>query len=358
MTRARVLSVVAVAAAVIGTLVLASPRVHEPNSPPTVVAPHAAAPAEPQVALTPEEVGARVTPSVVALVSDSGLIETAGTGIVLTSDGVVLTNHHVIDGALDITAVSLGNGARYVADVLGYDSSRDIAVLQLQGARDLTPAMIAEDSTPRIGDPVIAVGNTHGAGLPLTVSGFVTDIGQNITARSSTDGSLNQLDEMIEVDVPVRPGDSGGPLVDATTAVIGINTAGNADVDPSKPAPSEPRSYAVPIATAMTIVDQIRAGRTSATVHIGDTPLLGIRIRDHVQGAEVLWVSIDTPADDVGIEIGDVITSFAGIPIRSSADLDELMIARHPGDTVEVRWFGEGGQQHAKTIVLEKGPPR
>ncbi|MEV0947158.1 trypsin-like peptidase domain-containing protein [Rhodococcus sp. NPDC049939] len=343
---------------VIGALVLSSPQVHESISPPTAQAPYSTAPAEPQIVLTPEEIEARVIPTVVALVADTGLVETAGTGIVLTPDGVVLTSQHVIDGALDITAVSLGTGAQYVADVLGYDSSRDIAVLQLRGARDLASATLAEDSTVRIGDPVIAVGNADGGGMPMTTGGFVTDLRQTITARSSTDGSLNRLDGMIEIDAPVRPGDSGGPLVDVTATVVGVNTAGNASSDPSEPAPAQPRSFAVPIATAMTIVDQIRAGRTSATVHIGDTALLGLSVTNHARGAEVLWVSLGTPADDAGIQIGDVITDFAGVPIRSPDDLRELMIAHHPGDTVEVHWIDEAGRQHTTTITLEEGPPR
>jgi len=254
--------------------------------------------------------------------------------------------------------VSLGNGAEYVADVLGYDSSRDVAVLRLQGAGDLPVATLAKDTAVGIGDPVTAVGNAEGGGVPVAARGFVTDVEQTITARSSTDGSRNRLNGLIQIDAAVRPGDSGGPLVDATAAVIGVNTAGNADSDPAKPAPTQPRSYAVPIDTAMTIVDQVRAGTTSATVHIGDTPLLGISVTDDDRGAEVLWVSIGTPADDAGIEIGDVITEFDGTPIRSSDDLSERMIARHPGDEVAVRWFDETGRQRSTTIVLEKGPPR
>ncbi|PQP25302.1 S1C family serine protease [Rhodococcus opacus] len=358
MTTPRVATVLAVATAVIGSLLLSAPPVREPGTPAATIAQPAAPPPPPPVVLTPEEVEARAIPAIVTLVADSGLVETAGTGIVLTPDGVVLTNHHVIDGALDISAVSLGNGAEYVADVLGYDSSRDVAVLRLQGAGDLPVATLAKDTTIGIGEPVTAVGNAEGGGVPVAARGFVTDVEQTITARSSTDGSRNQLNGLIQIDAAVRPGDSGGPLVDATAAVIGVNTAGNADSDPTKPAPIQPRSYAVPIDTAMTIVDQVRAGTTSATVHIGDTPLLGISVTDDDRGAEVLWVSIGTPADDAGIEIGDIITEFDGTPVRSSDDLSERMIALHPGDEVAVRWFDESGQQQSTTIVLEKGPPR
>ncbi|MCZ4584058.1 trypsin-like peptidase domain-containing protein [Rhodococcus opacus] len=358
MTTPRAATVLAVATAVIGSLLLSAPPVREPGPPAATVAQPAAPPPPPPVVLTPAEVEATVIPAIVTLVADSGLVETAGTGIVLTPDGVVLTNHHVIDGALDISAVSLGNGAEYVADVLGYDSSRDVAVLRLQGAGDLPVATLAKDTTIGIGDPVTAVGNAEGGGVPVAARGFVTDVGQTITARSSTDGSRNRLNGLIQIDAAVRPGDSGGPLVDATAAVIGVNTAGNADSDPAKPAPTQPRSYAVPIDTAMTIVDQVRAGTTSATVHIGDTPLLGISVTDDDRGAEVLWVSIGTPADDAGIEIGDVVTEFDGTPIRSSDDLSERMIARHPGDEVALRWFDQTGRQRSTTIVLEKGPPR
>ncbi|QSE91229.1 trypsin-like peptidase domain-containing protein [Rhodococcus pseudokoreensis] len=358
MTTPRAATVLAVATAVIGSLLLSAPTVRESGLTAATVAQPAPPPPPPPVVLSPEEVEARVVPAIVTLVADSGLVETAGTGIVLTPDGVVLTNHHVIDGALDISAVSLGNGAEYVADVLGYDSSRDIAVLRLQGAGDLPAATLAKDTAIGIGDPVTAVGNAEGGGVPVAARGFVTDLGQAITARSSTDGSRNRLNGLIQIDAAVRPGDSGGPLVDATAAVIGVNTAGNADSDPTKPAPAQPRSYAVPIDTAMTIVDQVRAGTASATVHIGDTPLLGISVTDDARGAEVLWVSIDSPADDAGIEIGDIVTEFDGIPIRSSDDLSGLMIARHPGDAVELRWLDEAGSARSTKIVLEKGPPR
>ncbi|GCE42222.1 serine protease PepA [Rhodococcus wratislaviensis] len=361
MTTPRAATVLAVATAVIGSLLLSAPTVRESGPPAATVAQPAqpaAPPPPPPAVLPPEEVEARVIPAIVTLVADSGLVETAGTGIVLTPDGVVLTNHHVIDGALDISAVSLGNGAEYVADVLGYDSSRDIAVLRLQGAGDLPAATLAKDTAVGIGDPVTAVGNAEGGGVPVAARGFVTDLGQAITARSSTDGSRNRLNGLIQIDAAVRPGDSGGPLVNTTAAVIGVNTAGNADSDPTKPAPAQPRSYAVPIDTAMTIVDQVRAGTASATVHIGDTPLFGISVTDDARGAEVLWVSIGTPADDAGIEIGDIVTEFDGIPIRSSDDLSGLMIARHPGDAVELRWLDEAGSARSTKIVLEKGPPR
>ncbi|QHE66998.1 S1C family serine protease [Rhodococcus sp. WAY2] len=358
MPSSRTASVVAVAVAVAGGVLLNPLPVREAGVP-TVSVAQPAAPAPPlPVVLTPEEIEARVAPVIVTLVADSGLVDTAGTGIVVTPDGVVLTNHHVIDGALDISAVTLADGAEYVVDVLGYDSSRDIAVLQLQGADSLPTATLATSPAIRIGDPVTAVGNAEGNGYPVPARGFVTDVGQSITARSATDGSRNRLSGLIEVDAAVRPGDSGGPLVDATATVIGVNTAGNADSDPSTPPPAQPRSYAVPITTAMAVVDQVRAGRTSSTVHVGDTALLGINVTNNERGAEVLWVGTGTPADHAGLEIGSIITDFDGAPVRSSTELSERMNAKHPGDTVSVLWLDDRGQSQAATIVLDEGPPR
>ncbi|WP_422334315.1 S1C family serine protease [Rhodococcus sp. (in: high G+C Gram-positive bacteria)] len=356
--RLRAASLLLAATAAVSAMLLSAPPVHEPGAPAHDVAQSAPPPSPAPVVLTPEEIEARVIPTIVTLVADTGLVVTAGTGIVLTPDGVVVTNHHVISGALEISAVDLGNGAGYAVEVLGYDSSHDIAVLQLEGAEDLPTAQLAEAGEVTIGTAVTAVGNAEGGGVPVAARGVVTAVGQTITARSTTDGSRNRLAGLIQVDAAVRPGDSGGPLVDETATVIGVNTAGNADTDPAQPPPAQPRSYAVPISTAMAIVDQVSEGRPSATVHIGDTPLLGISVRNHSRGAEVVWVSFGTPADDAGLLIGDVIIEFEGAPVRSSAELNERMIACHPGDAVAVRWVNESGQERFADIVLAEGPPR
>src|SRR5687768_8033187 len=167
MPSSRTASVVAVAVAVVGGVLLNPLPIREAGVPTVSVAQPAAPAPPPPVVLTPAEIEARVVPIIVTLVADSGLVDTAGTGIVLTPDGVVLTNHHVIDGAFDISAVTLADGAEYVVDVLGYDSSRDIAVLQLQGADSLPTATLATSPATRIGDPVTAVGNAEGNGYPV-----------------------------------------------------------------------------------------------------------------------------------------------------------------------------------------------
>lgn len=316
----------------------------------------------PAISLTPQELVARVVPSIVTITSSARFTTTAGTGIVLSPDGVVLTNHHVIGGGTEITAVNMSNGLTYDVEVLGYDSGQDLAVLRLVGASDLPTATVGSSQTASRGDPVTAIGNADGEGVPLPALGTITGFGVTVNTRNSTDGSRNQLKGLIEVNADIRPGDSGGPLVNAAAELIGVSSAGNAIAieDRTEVSPA-PQSYAIPIDTALPIVDQILSGRSSETVRVGPTPLLGVAVKDHVgspTGAEVVAVSFDSPAELAGLTEGDVITNFGGARIASTSDLNIAMSMRHPGDTVDLIWFDAQGQQRSGSLVLDDGPPR
>nr|WP_305093438.1 trypsin-like peptidase domain-containing protein [Prescottella sp. R16] len=331
----------------------------------TVTAPPAPAPPAP-VPLSAAEIVDRVSPTIVMLTSISGVTATAGTGIVIRPDGsdaLVLTNHHVIDGGTDITATSIPDRATYPVVVLGYDSSRDLALLRLPGGARLPAAPIAPGPA-RIGDPVTAVGNADGGGIPAAAPGAVTRVGVTITTRNTADGSRNQLSDLVQVDANVRPGDSGGPLVDVFGQVVGVNSAGNA-VEPGVDAAPAPTSYAIPIDAALGLVDEVLSGRAAPTTHIGPTPMLGISVRDRrsttigdAAGAEVIHVGYRSPAEEVGLVRGDVITGFAGAAIRTSEDLTIGMNARHPGDRVDVQWTDATGAPRSAAVVLQEGPPR
>lgn len=333
-------------------------------SPTTVVAP------APRPPLSAEELSGRVVPAIVTLTARSGIGTTAGTGIVLGARGpdraatVVLTNHHVIDGGTDIAATSMRDGSAYAVEVVGYDSSRDLAVLRLPGAAALPAATLAGAEPVGVGDPITAIGNADGGGVPAAAPGAVTRLGVTVMTRSTTDGSRNELSNLIEVDANVRPGDSGGPLVNAFGEVVGVNSAGNA-VEPGVESPPAPKSYAIPIDAAMDLVEQVLAGQESETVHIGPTPLLGVTVRDirdeqtsRPSGAQVALVGYRSPAEGAGLARGDVITEFDGVTIRSSADLNTRMIALHPGDRVELRWTDATGLARTGSVVLQAGPPR
>lgn len=353
----------------LGGLTLAAPpltpsSLHAPSSlqpdaqsPVTVIT---TTPPPPAISLTPQELVARVVPSIVTITSSARFTTTAGTGIVLSPDGVVLTNHHVISGGTEITAVNMSNGLIYDVEVLGYDSGQDLALLRLVGASDLPTATVGSSQRAARGDPVTAIGNADGEGVPLPAPGTITGFGVTVNTRNSTDGSRNQLKGLIEVNADIRPGDSGGPLVNAAAELIGVSSAGNAIEDRTEVSPS-PQSYAIPIDTALPIVDQILSGRSSETVRVGPTPVLGVAVKDHVgspAGAEVVAVSFDSPAEVAGVTKGDVITGFGGAPITSTSDLNIAMSMRHPGDMVDLIWFDAQGQHRSGSLVLDEGPPR
>lgn len=333
------------------------PGVFEPPPPPP---PAIAAP--PPAPLTPEELSAQVDPTVVTIDAEWGFSGVAGTGFVVDSAGLVLTNFHVVENATAVTAVHIGNGLIYDATVLGYDKTRDLAVIQLADAPELPTAPIGRSADVEVGDAVTAIGNAAGQGVLVPAPGKVVALGTTVTAQSSVDGSRNELTGMIQIDADVRAGDSGGPLVDAWGRVIGVDAAGLSDEARLTRAPE---AYAIPIDDAMAVVDQIREGRSAGTVHVGPTPFLGVAVRNvsafggtgPSQGAAVASVQYDSPAERTGIVRGDVIVSFDGQPVRTSDDLASEMVERRPGDVVRLEWVTSSGIRQQKTITLETGSP-
>lgn len=335
-----------------------------PSDVPATVATSPPPPPPTPAPLDPAALTARIGPTIVTLTASAGALTTAGTGIVLSPDGLILTNHHVVDGAHDIAAVAMATGAEHEAEILGYDRFRDVAVLRLLDARDLPVAPLGRSADLRLQDAVTAIGNAEGGGVPVAARGFVTSLNESVVARHAGDGSRNRLTGMIEVDADIRPGDSGGPLVDAYGQVVGVNTAGNTGMrsDPAQAAgmsvPIE--SYVLPIDDAIAIADQIRSGQGTETVHVGPTALLGVAVTDVGQaqdGAKVVAVSLGSPADEVGVTRGDVIVGWDGRPIRSQGDLTVEMNVRRPGDRVELEWIDGDGTKRTAAVVLATGTP-
>lgn len=304
---------------------------------------------------------AAVSPALVDIVTTVGYDEGqgAGTGVVLTSDGIVLTNHHVVAGATAIAVTDVGNGRTYQATVLGYDRSHDVAVLRLSGASGLTTAPIGDSSSVAVGDSVVAVGNAGGAGgTPSAVAGTVTGLNQSITAQDSSNGTSEDLVGLIQVDAAIQPGDSGGALIDTHRTVVGIITAGSFTGVSQGTAT---QGYAIPIATAHAIAQQILAGTASATVHIGGTAFLGIQVQGSSIGATgpgvlVAGVIPGSAAAGAGLVAGDVITAAAGQTVDTAEQLTSLLGSRHPGDTVTLRWTDQSDASHTATVKLGTGP--
>lgn len=283
--------------------------------------------------------------------------EVAGTGIVLTSSGIVLTNNHVIEGTSSLSLQVDGTGPTYTGTVLGTDATDDVALVQMNGASNLKTASIGNSSSVNVGDPIVAIGNALGrGGTPAVSGGNVTALNQTITAGDST-ATAETLNGTIEIDAFIQPGDSGGPLVNANGKVIGIDTAAESQGRFAQSGSNV--GYAIPINNAMSIVQQIEAGHSSSTVQIGTRGILGVEIATTQpgSGAAVSGVETGSPAANAGLAAGDVITSVNGQQVSTPTQLQTALTGKHPGDGVTIGWTDASGASHSASIRLEAGPP-
>jgi S1-C subfamily serine protease len=332
--------------------------------------------------LSTSQIAERVDPGVVDVTSTLGYQNATakGTGIVLTSNGEILTNNHVVEGATSISVTDIGDGKTYKATVLGYDESQDVAVLQLSGASGLTTATTGNSSTVQEGDKVVALGNAGGVGgTPSVAAGTVTALDQSITASDESSGTSEQLSGMIETNANIQSGDSGGPLVNEYGQVIGMDTAassgfqfgngyngggygygGYGSGSSNSGQGSTTQGYSIPINTALAVASQIQAGHASSTVHIGATAFLGVEIANtnsqYSTGAQIAGAAAGTPAAKAGLGAGDVVTSVAGQPVSSGSGIQQVLEKYHPGDKISITWTDGYGQSHTATVALASGP--
>jgi S1-C subfamily serine protease len=277
----------------------------------------------------------------------------AGTGIVLTKTGEVLTNNHVIRGATTITVIVPATGKRYSASVLGYDIADDVALIKMSGANGLAVATRGNSSTLRIGSATTAVGNANGGGRLVITKGRVTGLNRTITVNDDQ-GGQTQLSGLIETSARLVPGDSGGPLLDAGGRVIGMDAAGSATF-----AFQTSDGYAIPVNKALSLVKLMEAGKASTLVHIGKTAFIGMNV-GNASGGGVAVQSVvpNLPAANAGIAQGDVVTALDSTPVSTTDDLRAALFAHHPGDTVTVHFTDPLGNQTQAQLTLADGPPQ
>jgi len=289
----------------------------------------------------------------------------AGTGMVLTSSGEVLTNNHVISGATTIHVVFPKSGHTYKARVLGYDRTADVALLHLQGASGLRTVSIGSTKLS-VGTTVTARGNAGGDGSITSAPGTVIGLGKSITASDDSGGS-EHLTGLIETDAGVRPGDSGGPLVNTQGQVVGMDTAASAQFVVQDSSATD--AYAIPIAKALTIAHSISSGQRSATVHIGATAFLGIEAERvdapgfgyggqvaSGSGALIAGVVSRGPAASAGLVAGDVITAINGHVVSSPTAITAFVVSERPGAKISVAYVDLSGASHTASVTLGSGP--
>ena len=272
----------------------------------------------------------------------------AGTGMVLTSDGKVLTNYHVVAGTQSLQVTVADSGESYVATVLGYDQSKDVALLQLQDASGLDTVTIDRDEV-NVGDPVAALGNAGGNNELVRAPGEVVALDRNLTVNSDSPwGAQEDLEGVIETTAGAVPGHSGGPMFDDEGEVLGITTAGSTQAG---------RSYAVPIADALDVVSTIETGQDAGTVRVGPAGYMGIVIGEASRhGVIISEVVPDSPADRAGIEVGSTLVKVGDTRVSETTNLATVIRSLEPGDDVTVEWFTPSGRQRSASVTLEASP--
>jgi len=323
---------------------------------------------QPSAARSTSTIAAKVDGGVVDIVTTLGFqhARAAGTGIVLTSSGEILTNNHVIEGATSIRATDVGNGQSYRARVVGYDRSHDVAVLKLQGASGLETVTTGNSARAAVGQKVVALGNAGGkGGAPSVVAGRIIGLGVSVTATDSSAGTSERLHGLIGHNAPIRPGDSGGPLVNQAGNVIGINTAASAGSGGFQ-LQGKTQAFAIPISRALSIATQIESANGSATVHIGATGFLGVAVTSTAQaqaqgvaagsGALIAGVFPGTAASAAGLRAGDLIVAVGGHRVGSPLALQSVLGRHHPGDRLSISWLDQSGLRHSAAITLKAGP--
>jgi len=311
--------------------------------------------------LNADAIAAKLDPAIVDINTVVGTGQAAGTGEIVTSNGEILTNNHVVDRSTSVQVTVAGRSQTYTAHVIGVDPSADVALIQIDGNVSGLPIIsFGSSSSVKVGDPIVALGNALGqGGTPEVSQGSITALDQTITASEGGSKS-EQLTGMLQSDATIYPGDSGGPLVNSSGQVVGMITAG--DVQGFRSSASTV-NYAIPSDTTLSVINQIRAGQASSQIIYGQTGYIGVSVQDLdantaaqlnltiSSGALVASVVPSAPAAGAGITRYSVITSVGGTSIANIDDLGNALLAHKPGDSVGITWVNSSGT-HTATVTL------
>jgi len=284
-----------------------------------------------------------VSPGVVYIASTTSQGQASGSGWVYSSDGTIVTNDHVVEGASKVSVRFSENGDPIDAQVVGADPSTDIAVLKIDPSKvqgGMKALQLADSKQIEPGQPAIAIGSPFGLQGTVT-SGIVSALGREIQAPNGF-----TISGVIQTDAAINPGNSGGPLLDDAGRVIGINSQIATNGSDS----NSGVGFAVPIDTVKQVVPQLKANGKIARAW------LGVSTSDAAprDGAVVQQVT-GAPAQKAGIRPGDLILTFDGHTIKTASDLSEAVIARKPGDTVKVE-VQRNGRRETLTVTLGTRP--
>ncbi len=319
---------------------------------------------------------ARVEPAVVSIESRSGaggsgggdFVQSAGSGMILTADGEILTNNHVVSGASSVTVTLFGQTKALQAHVVGSDPSIDLALVHVDQASNLPTVQLGDSGQTRVGDSVLAIGNALAlAGGPTVTEGIVSAENRSLSAQNDS-GQTENLSGLLQTDAAINPGNSGGPLVNSQAQVVGMNTAVASSSTGN--APTENIGFAIAVDSVKPLLAELRQGGTGGTgahvpqpVPAANSAYIGVTVgpvtpalqqQDHLtpsSGALVLSVQPGSPAQQAALQVNDVIVSLNGTTIQSPTDLTAAIHPLKTGDRVTVGIYRGSGRQNLSVTL-------
>jgi putative serine protease PepD len=273
-----------------------------------------------------------------------------GSGFVVSEDGYIVTNAHVIDGASSVK-VKVGDDDALTAKVVGVDQSTDIALLKVSAPKPLTALVLADSNDVQVGDPTYAIGNPYGLDNTLT-TGVVSALHRSITSPNGY-----AINGVLQTDAAINPGNSGGPLLDSAGRVIGVNSqiATSSTSSDGESGGNVGIGFAVPSDTVTRVVKQLRETGTAKHAYLGVATADASSGGDQGSGASVASVTAGGPAADAGLRAGDVITRIGDSAIENAEVMGTAVDAHQPGEQVTVR-YTRGGEQRSATVTLGTRP--
>ena len=310
------------------------------------------------------DVFSKVSPSVVSIITETKTTsffgrdyssQAAGTGMIVSSDGYILTNKHVVEGATTVNVVTADGKTYKKVKVVTYDPLNDVAFLKIEDVSDLPAAKLGNSKTLSVGQQVIAIGNALGEYRNTVTSGIISGTGRTLTATDSSGSMSETLTNMIQTDAAINPGNSGGPLVNAAGEVIGINTATSTSADNI--------GFAIPISSIKGMLAQLIETGEAKRAYIGvysveinasvaDTYNLPVNYGAYLYNSQSYSAIIkDSPAAKSDLKDKDIITAVGGVKIGEAGSLFGLLGEYKPGDTVQLTVL-RGGNEIAVNITL------
>ena len=297
----------------------------------------------------------KVNPAVVSIVSESSssssyrysgsTVSSAGTGMIVSADGYIITNKHVVNNARNVQVITYGGDTYDNVQIVGQDPLNDVAYLKINGASDLPTITLGDSKTIAVGQPVLAIGNALGAYQNSVTQGIVSGTGRSIEASDSSGSLAESLSDMIQTDAAINPGNSGGPLVNANGDVIGINTA---------VADANGLGFSIPIAAVKGMLHNIMKNNSAERAYVGVSYLpitadvakkysLPVKRGAYVYTSSAYSAAVvpGGPAEKAGIKDGDIITKIGNAEVGVAGSISTLVGEYMVGDTIEVTYIRE-----------------